>query len=487
MHVHSKPIVPLFLSLVAGLSLLSCKKMVTVPQPVTNITTAQVFTTNAQATSAMAGVYTFMINTSSLTFGNGYATILGGMSADELLYNGTTDAHMVSFASNQLLQNNSYTGSVWNTAYKVIYNANAVIEGIAASESDALTDSVRKVLTGEAKFIRALSYFYLTNLFGDVPLVLTVDFNETRYMTRTPVNEVYKQMIQDLKEAQLLLAPNYPVPATGPVERVIPNKWAATAMLARVYLYRGEHANAAAEATAVISNVSMYNLETNPNNVFLPASKEAIWQLKQGTNHTLYKNATQEGYNFLPSPLRTGVARYWLTASLLNAFEPGDRRRKDWVDSTNFGGAGYNFFPYKYKSGAHNSVQNVAPTEYYTVLRLAEMYLIRAEAEAHGANGGVNAAITDLNVVRTRATLPALPTSLTAEQVIAAVAHERQTELFAEWGHRWLDLKRTGRAHDVLSAIPGKQPWAGDYQLLYPIPPVEITVNPRLVQNLGYN
>src|SRR5688572_12038273 len=100
MRIHFKPIVPLFFSLVAGICLLSCKKMVTVPQPVTSITTAQVFTSNAQATSAMAGVYTFMINTSSLTFGNGYATILGGMSADELLYNGTTDAHMVSFASN---------------------------------------------------------------------------------------------------------------------------------------------------------------------------------------------------------------------------------------------------------------------------------------------------------------------------------------------------------------------------------------------------
>jgi starch-binding outer membrane protein, SusD/RagB family len=487
MRIHSKLIVLLFFSLIAGLGMLSCKKMVTVPQPITNITTAQVFTTNAQATAAMAGVYTYMINTSALTFGNGYASILGGLSADELLYNGTTDAHMVGLGTNQLLQNNSYTTSVWTTAYKVIYNANAVIEGIEAAVSDALTDSVRKVLTGEAKFVRALSYFYLTNLFGDVPLALTVDFNKTRYMTRTPVNDVYRQIIQDLKEAQSLLAANYPVPATGPVERVIPNKWTATAMLARVYLYRKDYANAAAEATAVISNVSMYSLENNPNNVFLPTSKEAIWQLKQGTNHTLYKNATQEGYNFLPSPLRTGAARYWLTASLLNAFEPGDRRRKDWVDSTNFGGAGYNYFPYKYKSGAHNSVANVSPTEYYTVLRLAEMYLIRAEAAAHGANGGVNAAITDLNVIRTRAVLPALPTSLTAEQAIAAVAHERQTELFAEWGHRWLDLKRTGRAHDVLSIIPNKQPWAGDYQLLYPIPPVEITVNPRLVQNIGYN
>jgi starch-binding outer membrane protein, SusD/RagB family len=70
--------------------------------------------------------------------------------------------------------------------------------------------------------------------------------------------------------------------------------------------------------------------------------------------------------------------------------------------------------------------------------------------------------------------------------VIAAVARERQVELFAEWGHRWFDLKRTKNAHDVLSALPSKQPWAGDYQLLYPIPPVEIQINPRLMQNDEY-
>jgi starch-binding outer membrane protein, SusD/RagB family len=135
----------------------------------------------------------------------------------------------------------------------------------------------------------------------------------------------------------------------------------------------------------------------------------------------------------------------------------------------------------------HNSVPNTNPTEYYTVLRLAELYLIRAEAAARGAAGGINAAIADLNVIRTRALLPALPNTLTAEQVTAAVARERQVELFAEWGHRWLDLKRTGRAHDVLSALSAKQPWAGDYQLLYPIPPAEIRVNPRLMQNINYN
>jgi hypothetical protein len=126
-------------------------------------------------------------------------------------------------------------------------------------------------------------------------------------------------------------------------------------------------------------------------------------------------------------------------------------------------------------------------TEYYMVLRLAEQYLIRAEAEANGAGGGTAAAIADLNVIRGRAGLPALSPSLTPAQVITAVAHERQTELFAEWGHRWLDLKRTGQAGAVLSVIPLKQPWLGAYQLLYPIPFTETQDDPNLVQNPGYN
>jgi hypothetical protein len=120
------------------------------------------------------------------------------------------------------------------------------------------------------------------------------------------------------------------------------------------------------------------------------------------------------------------------------------------------------------------------------VFRLAEQYLIHAEALANGGGTGVVEAIKDLNKIRLRAGLGELPLTLSKEATLIAVAKERQTELFAEWGHRWLDLKRTGKAHDVLSVLPLKQPWAGDYQLLYPIPLSEIQANVRLVQNADY-
>jgi hypothetical protein len=116
------------------------------------------------------------------------------------------------------------------------------------------------------------------------------------------------------------------------------------------------------------------------------------------------------------------------------------------------------------------------------VLRLAEQYLISAEAKAQLDD--INGAATALNALRTRAGLPNT-TAATKEAMLAAIAHERQTELFAEWGHRWMDLKRTNKATAVLGAISNKQPFKAG-QLLYPIPPTEITNDPNLQQNPEY-
>jgi hypothetical protein len=484
MHIHKISNVLAVFCVAVCLGMASCKKMVTVPLPINSITSEEMFRTDAMAMTSMANVLSQMVN-GPLSFSNGYATILAGMSADELFYYGAGDAFIVSFATNQLLYNNSYTGTVWTSAYKTIYNANSVIEGIAASASGSLTDSVRVRLTAEAKFVRAYCYFYLVNLFGDVPLAMTVDFNKIRYMRRTPVSAVYDQIITDLKEAQAILTDDYAIAGTAK-ERIFPTRWAATAMLARVYLYKGDYTNAAQQASAIINNTTLFGLESEPNNVFLIKSKEAIWQLKQGVSDIVFKNCTTEGYTFIPTALTTAIARYCLTPALLNTFETGDKRRTAWVATAAANPVGSNAYPNKYKMGNTGTTSGTASTEYYMMIRLAEMYLIRAEAAANGAEGGIATAVADLNMIRNRAGVTALPATLTQAEVIAAVARERQVELFAEWGHRWFDLKRTGKAHDVLSAMAAKQPWAGDHQLLYPIPPVEIQVDPMLEQNPGY-
>lgn len=465
----------------------SCKKLVEIDPPRNTISTSQVFKTDAQATAAMAGVYINMLTYGAM--GSGRITLLGSLSSDELVVYGGVNAGSYPFNANRLQLKDAPLDQ-WVNAYQSVYDANAVIEGIAASTFTTLHDDVRNALTGEAKFVRAFCYFYLTNLFGDVPLALTVDFNKTKQLPRAPQEQVYKQIIQDLQEAAATLPEDYSVSNGG--LRVRPNKWAATLLLARVLLYTGNYEDAATQATAVINQASLYGLENNLNNVFSTTSREAIWQLQQDVANNMTYNATFEGYMFLPVPLHTGLPLGYLSPELLSAFEPGDKRRSDWVDSTDNsispGATGNYRYPFKYKVGSANSDRSGlgVATEYYMMLRLAEAYLIRAEASAHGAGGGASAAIADLDVIRSRAGLSNLPSNLNQSQLLAAVAKERQTELFCEWGHRWFDLKRTGRATQVLSAIAMKLPWQGDFQLLYPIPVSEIQKDPYLKQNPGY-
>lgn len=493
MQIQINKVLQLLCCGLLGLGFASCRKMVEIGEPISTMTSTEVFSTDAQANSAIAGIYTRMINGSNgvsntpyESFSNGLTTLLCGMSSDDFSYYSTTDVTYYNFNRNRLLLADGPSARLWSSAYTAIYGANAVMEGVAKSSSELLHSNVRNYINGEARFVRAFSYFYLVNCFGDVPLALTIDFNQTTNLPRSAVADVYRQIIADLKEAKELLPDDYSF-AGG--ERVRPNKWAAAALLARAYLFAGDNEKAATEASLVIGNTGSYQLANNLNEAFLANSQEAIWQLQQNTGVSNVGNATPEAIELLPKPLRTGLAKFRLSAQLLSAFEPGDKRRVDWVDSSNntpWGAPGFVYFPYKYKTGRHNYSIGGMATEYYTVLRLSEQYLIRAEAEANGATGGLSAAISDLNVVRARAGLAALAGSLTADQVKAAVSKERQVELFGEWGHRWFDLKRTGKASEVLSLVPVKQPWTGDFQLLYPIPVTEIVANHNLVQNPGY-
>ena len=144
------------------------------------------------------------------------------------------------------------------------------------------------------------------------------------------------------------------------------------------------------------------------------------------------------------------------------------------------------YFPYKYKAFTPN-------IEGMVVFRLAELYLIRAEARAQqGMLTGNNSAVADLNTIRARAagtTVGVLPpiAVTSKEDILAAIAHERQVELFTEWGNRWFDLKRTGMADVVMSVVAPQKgaTWNTDWQLL-PIPQNEIIANPKLEQNNGY-
>ena len=453
-----KPIVMLILAL----SLFSCKKFVEIPPPLTQIAGSDVYSSDVTATSAVIGIYSQMINTYP-DFANGGITLYAGLSADEFK-NYILSGSQPEFYSNALTSTNVYIKTLWSSAYNYIYSANAILEGL--EKSVGVTAGTKKQLQGEVTFIRAFCHFYLTNLFGDVPYIVTTDYRVTSVAPRIPRSEVYQKIINDLLDAQNMLSVTYSY-SNG--ERVRPNKWAATALLSRVYLYLGDWIKAETQASTVINNTSLFSLVNNLNNVFLKNSVESIWQLMpaQGTINT------QEGNRFILTSAPTSTD---LSAQVFNAFELGDQRAVlgNWVQRITVGANNY-YFPYKYKVKTGSTL-----TEYYMVLRLAELYLIRAEARAQQNN--ISGSQADLNIIRTRAGL-SNTTATDKPSLLLAVEHERQVELFAEWGHRWLDLKRTNRATTILG--PLKTGWQLTDEL-YPIPLSQLQNDPNMSQNPGY-
>jgi hypothetical protein len=177
----------------------------------------------------------------------------------------------------------------------------------------------------------------------------------------------------------------------------------------------------------------------------------------------------------------------YLSATLLNSFELNDQRRSKWTDSVIVSISGVAtafYYPNKYKIGQVNT----AVAEYSMILRLAEQYLIRAEARAKQNN--LSGAIDDLDKIRTRAGLITIASSnpgISQSALLDIILHERQVELFTEWGHRWFDLKRTGKVDAVMSVVTPQKggTWETTDQL-YPIPSTELQKNPNLTQNSGY-
>jgi len=467
-------------SVLVAVTSLSCNKLVHIPPPVTSITSSQVFSDSADMAAGINGIYSKIVNGGGggISFCNGAQTVDLGIASDELVpYEATGD--ILNMYTNSLLSNNGIvTGTFWSAPYSGIYQANACIEGIQATKT--VSDDAKNHFTGEAKFLRGLFYFYLVTLFGDVPYVTSTAWSQNALIPRTPKDEVYQQILLDLKDAKSLLPDDYSF-ATG--QRTRPNKWAASALLSRVYLYTGDWADAETEATGIINNTSLFSLASDLNDVFSSTSSEAILQWELNTNFNNY-NATSEGFTFLTG--QDNPPSYFLSPQLLGSFETGDQRAVYWIDTVSYLGTSY-LLPYKYKIGPYQYSPGASASEYLTVLRLAEQYLIRAEARAMQNN--LQGAIDDVNVIRERAGLTGLNGVTDQPGALAAIMQERRIEFFAEWGHRWLDLKRTGSLDSVMQVVTPEKISGGvwnSHQQLFPIPQSERTADPKLTQNPGY-
>jgi hypothetical protein len=292
-----------------------------------------------------------------------------------------------------------------------------------------------------------------------VPLVITTDYRTNNTIRSASQSQIYDQILEDLKDAQNLLLDDY---SFSQNERVRANKGAATALLARVHLFNEDWANAEIEASKLIDNQSLYGLEEDLNNVFRTQSKEAILQF-------WYTRYPMEFSTFLIHPAFGGPVFGGLTSTLVSAFEPNDLRLSSWIQFVTINDQTY-YRPMKYQTFDN------PPLDYSTLLRLAEQYLIRAEARAQQNKLGL--AADDLNIIRNRSGLPNTP-SFTYEDLMSDIMKERQTELFTEWGHRWFDLVRTGQATAILEPI--KPGWNVEATRL-PIPEVQIINNPNTLQ-----
>ena len=453
-----------FLLILSCLSIFSfsCRKFLEIPPPKNQLVNSEVFADSADATNAVIGIYINMMQAVSLNISSGGLTLYPGLSSDEL-YPTNNNVDENDFYNNEIAVSNSLnSSSLWGNGFSILYNANACLEGLAQSN---ISDVVKNQLIGEAKFSRAFLLFNLSNLYGPIPLVTSTDYHKNQILPRSPLDSVYAQIINDLKDAQNLLSANYPTAG-----RFRPNRFTASALLAKVYLYQKNWTEADKNATEII-DAGIYSLETDLNNVFLTGSNETIWELSP----VIPGFETWEGYFFVPVSSNV-IPSYIINDSLLNAFENGDERQQKWLNKDTVNGNDY-YYPYKYKLG-YDGLS--VPLEGYVVFRLSEQYLIRAEARAQ--EGNLSGAMSDLNLIRNRAGLQNF-ISTDQASLLTAIQHERQVELFCEWGNRWFDLKRTGKANEVLSLI--KPDWQAK-DTLYPIPQTELNSNPFLTQNPGY-
>jgi len=431
-----------------------CKRFVEVDDPTNQISQSAVFKEKSTALSALADIYANLRSSSVLDGTLSGANYLTGCYTDELAIINNQQGERP-FYDLTVQSTTSDLDYLWVSAYKNIYASNNIIEGVAKS-TGYLDEATRNSLTGEAMAIRAILHLYLSELFGEIPYVETTDYKTNQSISKNTLPQIYSKLKRDLQMAEGLISETYPA-----ADRTRLNKAAVRLLLARVYLYDEDYANARHYANLVIGNPA-YALEPELGNVFLKEAKSTVWQfapVEKGAN-------TLEGRTFII--LNTPPPRAFLTQNLLNSFAD-DLRLSQWTKSITDGTTTYTY-PYKYQQYSKTPVS----LEYSVILRIEEAYLIAAEAENN--LGNTVAALQRLSSIRGRAGL--ITPSLASQQVLAdMILSERRHEFFTEGGHRFFDLKRLGLLDSTMTTV--KPQWQ-TYMQNWPLPQRELLVNPNL-------
>lgn len=449
------------LILLLTLTWMACNKKLDVP-PQNTLTPDQIRSAD-DIKAVLFGGYSTLQNANGL--GEKYNTF-----GELLVHNGDIDWAGTFETYTDLSQNSQVRTApeayrVWANSYHTINTANIVL-----SKLDVLIGDEKTEIEGEAKFLRSIAYYYLVNLYAlpysagntasnpGVPLILepvTGYVPERDKLPRASVETVYAQVVADLEDAASKM------PETAPDARA--TKYAALALLSRVYLSQLKYAEAATAANEVIES-GEYALVGSFASAFNNASNSsedifAIQQTSQSNSGT-----SNFGMTTFYSADPEGRGEIQVTDAHIAKYEAGDSRKAFFYDGSSISGQNGNM------TGKWRNLYRAIP-----VLRLAEMYLTRAEANYRkgGSPIGPNTPLEDINIIRDRANLSPLGSIVDADVIV----RERYLELAFE-GDRFFTVKR-------LKLSVSGHPF--DYQkLILPIPQREIDLGNALPQNPGY-
>jgi len=449
--------------LTAASTFISCKKFLTI-DPINAVSDENPIFDKTSSETALRGVYRQLA--SSGYYGEGYVTLGYFPSGDikNLTTGGAANLVNVNFRADDTNFN-----TAWSAIYITINRANNVISKVPKVQDPLLTQQLKDQYVGEAKFIRALAYFDLARAWGGVQIVLepTTSLENRREVKRSTLDETYAQVLKDLEDAEQLL------PST--LNRIRATKRTVWALRARLHLYKKEWALAEEYATKLINLSTDYTL-IKPYSAWFAGNavgtSESVFELEYSAINPSAIRAQMQ------HPTNGGTYRYAPNdrfVQLLN--NPNiSGGRKALIGSVTQGGTTIWFGNLYYRLPA---------TDPAYIFRIAELYLIRAEARAHLDNlSATTGALFDLNKVRERAEI--LPsTAVTQADILLAIENERRVE-FAFEAHRWFDLARTGRAKAVLEALD-QNTHVEDYEYLFPIPITQIQLDHSLDPNPGYS
>ncbi|WP_298263144.1 RagB/SusD family nutrient uptake outer membrane protein [uncultured Lutibacter sp.] len=433
---------------------------VTDVDPVYQISEDKVITNIDQAQTALYGTYGALIDGASYISYTPAITSMMGLTMKPGVWGGGTEN---SFFKNDVLSDNYYLELIYTDMYFLINNANHVITKTEKLETE---DARKNEIVAEAKFLRALSNFYLLRLWGEF-----FDENSTNGIVlkkepivsanpqaRASVAETYNLILEDLEYA-IQYAPSFS-------DTFYASSIAAKALKSKVLLYKKDYSNAAQAALEVI-NSNERELEDTFSDIFtkkIIETKEAIFQ-------TPFDNSNDRNNKAFMYRAYFGVSDYYISQM------EDDARYEAAIAYTSSGSARNN----KFNNSVYNGVPLTADTEYF--LRLGEIYLIYAEAVLRG-NDDIDEALDALNNIRERSE-NILISSTNKDEILEAIRVEKVLELGAESGEEWYDLVRYHKEGNI--DINTYKEISSDSKLILPLPIQTVQLSEGLInQNPGY-